>query len=144
MRPSKHLVQFSIWKGGWGILDIGIDTQLNSLKTKWIQRLLNPTNAFWKGLMLYWLNLIFNSNQGLVLFRQTQILKSTLALKIPVFTVSQRNISANIFNQVSPPTRDLKRNWLIIRSDWKCKTKKKLLKNPSSRPSVLTTVVLGR
>ena len=29
-----------------------------SLNTKWIQRLLNPTNAFWKDLMLYWLNLI--------------------------------------------------------------------------------------
>ena len=27
--------------------------------------------------MLYWLNLIFNSNQGLVLFRQTQIFRST-------------------------------------------------------------------
>ena len=26
---------------------------LNSLKTKWIQRLLNPNNAFWKDLMLY-------------------------------------------------------------------------------------------
>ena len=34
-----------------GFLDI--DTQLNSLKTKWIQRLLNPTNAFWKDLKLY-------------------------------------------------------------------------------------------
>ena len=33
------------------ILDI--DTQLNFLKIKWIQRLLTPTNALWKDLMLY-------------------------------------------------------------------------------------------
>ena len=51
MTPLKHLFQLSTWKGGIGILDI--DTQLNFLKTKWIQKLLNPTNAFWKDLMLY-------------------------------------------------------------------------------------------
>ena len=51
LRPPRHLIQLSIWKGGLGILDI--DTQLNSLKTKWIQRLLKPTKAFWKDLMLY-------------------------------------------------------------------------------------------
>ena len=56
------------------ILDI--DTQLNSLDIKWIQRLLNTTNALWKNLLLYQLNLIFNSNQGLALFRETQILRS--------------------------------------------------------------------
>ena len=33
-----------------------------------------------------------NSNQGLVLFRQTQFLRSTLALKIPIFTVSRPKI----------------------------------------------------
>ena len=56
------------------ILDI--DTQLNSLKIKLIQKLLNPTNSLWKDLMLYWLNidLTLNSNQGLALFRQKQIL----------------------------------------------------------------------
>ena len=52
---------------GLGILDI--ETQLNSLKIKWIQRLLNPTNALWKNLMLYQLNLILNYNQELALFR---------------------------------------------------------------------------
>ena len=51
MGPPRHLIQLSIWKGGIGILDI--DTQSNSLKTKWIQRLLNPTNAFWRDLKLY-------------------------------------------------------------------------------------------
>ena len=57
------------------ILDI--DTQLNSLKIKLIQKLLNPTNALWKGLMLYWLNidLILNSYQGLALLRQKHILR---------------------------------------------------------------------
>ena len=104
--------------------------------------------------MLYWLNVIFDSNKGLVLFRQTQIFKSTLALINPIFTVSQPKIlqinlpklqtSVNFFSQVSFPTRDFKRNWAIVPNDWKCKIKKKLLKNPFSRSSVLTTVVLGR
>ena len=52
---------------GLGILEI--DIQLNSLKTKWIQKLLNPTNALWKSLMLYQLNLVLNYNQELALFR---------------------------------------------------------------------------
>ena len=43
------------------MIRIGIsETKLNSLKMKCIQRLLNPTNAFWKNLMLYQLNLILN------------------------------------------------------------------------------------
>ena len=56
---------------------LNIDTQLNSLKIKLIQKLLNRTNAHWKDLILYWLNieLILNSNQGLALFRQKQILR---------------------------------------------------------------------
>ena len=57
------------------ILDI--DIQLSFLKLKWIQRLLNLTNALWKDLMLYRLNidLILNSNQVLAIFRQKQILR---------------------------------------------------------------------
>ena len=74
-RPPRHLIQLPIWKGGLGILDI--DNQLNSLKIKWIQRLFHPTNALWKDLMLYRLNLILNFNQGLALFRQNKILCST-------------------------------------------------------------------
>ena len=42
---------YTIPKFGLGILDT--DTQPNSLELQWILRLLNPTNAFWKGLMLY-------------------------------------------------------------------------------------------
>ena len=52
------------------------DTQLNPLKIKWIQRLLNTTNALRKNLILYQLNLILNYIQGLTLFRQKQILRS--------------------------------------------------------------------
>ena len=57
------------------ILDI--DTQLNSLKIKLIQKLLNPTNVLWKDLMLYWLNidLILNFYQSLARLRQKQILR---------------------------------------------------------------------
>ena len=44
IRAPRNLVQLFTWKDGLGILDI--DTQLNSLKTKLIQKLLNPTNAF--------------------------------------------------------------------------------------------------
>ena len=52
MRPPRHLVQLSILKGGPGILEI--DTELNSkLKAKFIQRLLNPSNALWKYFMPY-------------------------------------------------------------------------------------------
>ena len=36
-----------------------------------------PTKAVWEDLILYRLNLILNSNQGLALFRQTQIFRST-------------------------------------------------------------------
>ena len=75
IRPPRHLVQLPIWKGRLGILDI--DTQLNSLKNKWIQRLLNSNNALRKNLMLYQLNLNLKSNQGLALFRLNQILQST-------------------------------------------------------------------
>ena len=51
MRPPRHLVQLFILKRGLGVLDI--DNQLNYLKTKWVQILLNPTHAFWKDLMMY-------------------------------------------------------------------------------------------
>ena len=63
IRPPRYLAQISIWMIGLGILDT--ETQLNSLKIKWIQRLLNPTNSLWKNPMLYQLNLILNCNQEL-------------------------------------------------------------------------------
>ena len=51
IRPPRYLAQLIIWMIGLGILDK--DTQLNSLQIKWIQRLLNPTNAPSKNLMLH-------------------------------------------------------------------------------------------
>ena len=72
--PFRRLIQLSISTSGLRLLDI--ETQLNSLKIKWIQRLLNPNNALWKNLMLYLFNIILNYNQGLALFRQKQVLRS--------------------------------------------------------------------
>ena len=40
-------------------------------------KIINPTNAFWTDIVLYRSNLVFNSNQVLVLFGQTQILRAT-------------------------------------------------------------------
>ena len=68
IQPVRHLAQLFISIGRLGILDI--DTQLNYIKIKWIQRLLNFTNGLWEDLMLYWLKLILNSHQGLAFFRQ--------------------------------------------------------------------------
>ena len=45
-------------------------------KSKMNSNVLNPTNVFWKDLLLHRLNLILDFNQGLALFRQKQILKS--------------------------------------------------------------------
>ena len=55
-----------------------IETQLNSLNIKWIQKLLNPTNVLRTNFMLYHqLNLILNYNEGLALFIGKNILRST-------------------------------------------------------------------
>ena len=50
---------------------------MNSLKIKWIQRLLNPIYTLWRNLLLYQLNLVRNYKQGLALFTQKQMLRST-------------------------------------------------------------------
>ena len=41
--PQTPSLTLHLERGGLSILDI--DTQLNYIKIKWIQRLLNPTNA---------------------------------------------------------------------------------------------------
>ena len=66
MQPPRYLAQIVVWMIRLGILDI--ETQLNFLKIKWIQKLVNPTNALWRNLMLYQLNLVLNYNQELALF----------------------------------------------------------------------------
>ena len=65
---------------------------------------------------------------------QIHTLNWTLALIIPIFRVSQPKIlqinlpwfktSVNFFNQVSSPTQDLKRNWVVVPNNWKWKIKK--------------------
>ena len=51
IRPPRHLVQLLVWRGGLGVLDI--DTQLNTLRIKWIRRLFGSNDALWKDLTLY-------------------------------------------------------------------------------------------
>ena len=78
MRPPRHLTQLSILgERGCGIGILDIETQLNSIKIIWTQRLFNPSNLLLKDLMLSQLKLNLNSNQVLALFRQKQILRST-------------------------------------------------------------------
>lgn len=43
------------------------------LKIKWIQHLLNSTNALRRDLMLYWLDLVLISNHGFALFRHENL-----------------------------------------------------------------------
>ena len=65
MRPLRHLPQLFLWMSGLGISVI--ETQLNSLNIKWIQKLY-LTNVLRKNFMLYHqLNLILNYNEGLAL-----------------------------------------------------------------------------
>ena len=73
LRNNEKNQTSQILRHSLDVLDI--DTQLNYLKIKLIQILLNPTNSLWKYLMLYWLNinLILNSYQGLALLRQKKI-----------------------------------------------------------------------
>ena len=135
MRPYRNPVQLSTWKGRLGILDI--DTQLNSLKTKWIQRLLNPFNAFWKDLMLYWLNLILNPSRLLdVKTYRNKAMRIFYTVAKSLLTFHQQQTysphvhrtsswtSHHFFNLVSFPTRDLKRNWVIVIDEWKRKIRK--------------------
>ena len=119
------------------------------LKTKCIQRLLNLTNAFWKDLMLYWLNLTLNSSQVLVLFRQLlnhciNFIKSKFTIPTHVeetleqpiilnphtkpnfisnnpyfYSIPPKIYSVDFFNQVSFSTQHLERNWIIIPNDLK-------------------------
>ena len=75
LRNNKKSQTSQTLRNSLDILDI--DTQSNSLKTKLIQKLLNPTNALWKDIMLHWLNidLTLNSKKCLALFRQKQIFR---------------------------------------------------------------------
>ena len=66
---------------GLGISDI--ETQLNTLNKKWIQKLINPTNAVLKNLMMYHqFNLILNYNEVLALFIDKNRFLGLLVTKI--------------------------------------------------------------
>ena len=108
--PSRHLAQLSIWRGGLDI--VYIYTQLKSLKIIWVQSLLNPINALWKDFMFDRLNSILNSNQGLALFRQKQVLRSNKHRNL------QKQNNKDFFTQ-------LLNAWLHFTSN-----NKKLLNNP--------------
>ena len=79
----SKIYQRKDWKNNSSTLHLEMWTRyfrhrysINSLELQWILRLLNPTNPLWKALMLYWLKLKKDSNQGLCLLRQKQILRS--------------------------------------------------------------------
>ena len=113
-QSPRHLVQLSIWTSGVDILDI--ETQLNSLKMKRIQRLLNPTNALWKNLTLYQLNLVLNYNQSLALFKEKQILWSTShkhlqKQKNEDLLIKLLNALAKFYQQLPCPSYFYKRNF---------------------------------
>ena len=61
---------------------------------KWIQSLLNPTNALWKDLMSHWLKAILNSDQDLALFQQKQVLTGLTVTK----NYKTRTMKISLFN----------------------------------------------
>ena len=101
-QPHKDLAQLSIWRGRLDILEIG--THWKSLKIKWIQRLLNPTNALRRDLVLYRLNLILNSSQSLALFRQKQIMKicKNRTMKISLFCCLVLDYISSVTTSIPP------------------------------------------
>ena len=104
-KSPRHRGQLSIWRGRLGILN---RHTIKLYKIIWIQSLLNPTNALWKDLMLYWLKLILNSDQDLDLFKQKKILTGLLVTKV----YKNRTLNNSLFNysildQISPITTSL-------------------------------------
>ena len=77
IQPPGHWDQ--LWARYFTVLD---RHTIKLIKIKWIQRLLNPTNAPWKDLMWHWLKLIRKSDQDLALFWQKQILTGLLVTNI--------------------------------------------------------------
>ena len=106
IQPPRHWAQLSICRGRLGILLFS----LNYLKIKWIQSLLNPTNALRKDLMLYWLKLIPNSDHNLAIFQQKQILIGQLVTKIyKSITMKISLFNYSMLGNISPITTSLPR-----------------------------------
>ena len=80
----SKIYQRGNWKSNGWTLHLEVWTryfrhryQIKLFRTSMNLKIIKPHHALWKGLMLYWLNLKNNSNQGLCLFRQKQILRSS-------------------------------------------------------------------
>ena len=91
IQPPRHWAQLFISRGKLGILLFLTDIQLRYVKMKWTESLLNPANAPWKDLMLYWPKLMLNPDQNLALFWEKQVLTRLLVTKI------YKNKTINIF-----------------------------------------------
>ena len=69
MQPPRHLAKLSIWRDGLGIFDI--DTQLNYIIKMHLKVIKSQQCSVERSHVV--LKLILNSDQGLTLFRQKQI-----------------------------------------------------------------------
>ena len=78
MQPPRHLAKPSIWRDGLGIFDI--DTQLNYIIKMHLKVIKSQQCSVERSHVV--LKLILNSDQGLALFRQKQILTGLLVTKI--------------------------------------------------------------
>ena len=78
MHPPRHLAKLSIWRGGLGIFDI--DPQLNYIIRMHLKVIKSQQCSVERSHVV--LKLILNSDQGLALFRQKQILTGLLVTKI--------------------------------------------------------------
>ena len=77
IQPPRHLAKRSIWRGGLGIFDI--DPQLNYIIRMHLKVTKSQQCSVERSHVV--LKLILNSDQGLALFKQTQILTGLLVTK---------------------------------------------------------------
>ena len=78
IQPPRHLAKLSIWRGRLGIFDI--DKQLNYIIRMHLKVIKSQQCSVERSHVV--LKLILNSDQGLALFRQKQILTGLLVTKI--------------------------------------------------------------
>ena len=77
IQPPRHLAKLSIWSGGLGIFDI--DPQINYIIRMHLKVIKSQQCSVERSHVA--LKLILNSDQGLALFRQKQILTGLLSHK---------------------------------------------------------------
>ena len=77
IQPPRHLAKLSIWRCGLGIFDI--DPQLNYIIRMHLKVIKSQQCSVERSHVV--LKLILNSDQGLALFKQTQILTGLLVTK---------------------------------------------------------------